>query len=116
MGYDDNNLLEAPIINNHIVTAPSDLIVLGDEYVQPFETPQNNNHSVTAPIAYNLIESDSPQYQLKNRTHMPDQKLNLPGKYYLCFQMDGGTSHAAQCDKSRALTKMIELIRDIESF
>ena len=30
--------------------------------------------------------------------------------------MDGGTAHAARCSKSRALTKVIYLIPDIESF
>ena len=30
--------------------------------------------------------------------------------------MDGETDHAAQCSKSHTLTKMIDLIIDIESF
>ena len=30
--------------------------------------------------------------------------------------MDGKTAHAAQCSKSRSLTKMIDLILDIEPF
>ena len=30
--------------------------------------------------------------------------------------MDEKTAHAAQCSKSRALTKLIDLIPDIESF
>ena len=35
---------------------------------------------------------------------------------YLCFQIYGKTSHVAQCNKSRALTKVIDSILDIESF
>ena len=34
----------------------------------------------------------------------------------LCFQMDGKTTHATQCPKSRVLNKVINLILENESF
>ena len=37
-------------------------------------------------------------------------------KIVYIFQTDGKTIHAAQCYKSRALTEMIDLIPEIESF
>ena len=43
-------------------------------------------------------------------------KLPPCGKYYTYFQSDGKSAHAAQCDKSRAFTKVDYLIIDIESF
>ena len=47
---------------------------------------------------------------------MLGQKLPPPGKYYLCFQMDGITAHAAQCSRSRSFTKVVGLIIQIHSF
>ena len=47
---------------------------------------------------------------------MAGQKLPPSGKEYLCFQTDGKTTHSVQCAKSRELTKVIDLILDIESF
>ena len=35
---------------------------------------------------------------------------------YICFHSDGKSAHAAQCAKSMALTKCIDLFLDIESF
>ena len=43
-------------------------------------------------------------------------KLVKSVKEYLCFQIEGKSAHAAQCDKSRALTKVINLTVGIESF
>ena len=41
-------------------------------------------------------------------------KLPSSGKWYLCFQIHGKSDHAAQCEKSMALTKVFDLIIDIE--
>ena len=38
------------------------------------------------------------------------------GKYYLCYQIEGGRFHAAQCDKSRVLIIGIKSIFEIDSF
>ena len=43
-------------------------------------------------------------------------KLSPSGKYCLCFQSDGESDHADQCDKSRALNKFVDSIIKIESF
>ena len=43
-------------------------------------------------------------------------ELTPYGKYYPCFQIDRKTAQASQCTKSRALTKVIDSILDIESF
>ena len=45
---------------------------------------------------------------------MPGQKLLPPGKYYICFQIGEKTTHAAQCHKTYALTKVIDFIMEIE--
>ena len=78
--------------------------------------PQKNNHGVTAQSAQILLGSDLLKFQQKNRNHRQGQKLTPPLKEYLCFQMGGKTAHATQCYKSRALTKVIDLFLDIESF
>ena len=41
---------------------------------------------------------------------------NMMENVYPCFQIDMKTSQAAQSIKSRALTKVIDSILDIESF
>ena len=43
-------------------------------------------------------------------------KLRPDGKEYLCFQIHGRSSHAAQCVKSRILNKAIDYILSIETF
>ena len=60
--------------------------------------PQKN-HSVTAPSAQVLLGSESLQYQENNTTRRPGQKLPPPGKEYLSFQIEGGSTHAEQCVK-----------------
>ena len=47
---------------------------------------------------------------------MKGYKLPPSGKEYLYFQTDRETSHSAQCAKSRALTKVVDSIIDLESF
>ena len=44
------------------------------------------------------------------------KQLPPPGKEYLYFQINGRSSHAAQCVKSRILHKAIEYILSIEAF
>ena len=87
-----------------------------DDYDQSFETPRKNNHSFTEPRSQVLLGSESLQNQYNNTTHRPYQKLPPPGKYYLCFKIDGESYRAAQCNKSHELTKAIDLIICIGSF
>ena len=47
---------------------------------------------------------------------MPDHKLNLPGKEYLCFKIDRETARTEYCARSRSLIKLIDLILGVESF
>ena len=37
------------------------------------------------------------------------------GKQYLCFQVEGESSHAAKCSKSIALIKFLKKIFEVES-
>ena len=74
------------------------------------------NHNVNASSAQILSGSDSLQCQKINITHRPVQKLPPPIKQYLYFQMDGKTAHIEQCSKSCELTKLIDLILEIEPF
>ena len=116
MGFDDAWSFETPIIRNPSVTALSPLIVLGCDSAQSFESPPKTNHGVTAPSVQTLLGSDSLKCQHKNRTNRPGQKTIPPVKEYLCFQIGGETAHDAHCYKSCELTKVIDLIIDIESF
>ena len=56
------------------------------------------------------------QGQHNGNTSRTYQKLPPYGKEYLCFKIDGKTARAAQCFKSRALTKFIGSIIEIETF
>ena len=50
-------------------------------------------------------------------TNIPNLfKLPSSGKEYICFQTEGKTVWAAQCAKSRSLTKVMETIFEIDSF
>ena len=44
------------------------------------------------------------------------KKLPSSGKEYLCFQMNGRSSHAAQCVKSWIMNKVIDYIIYIDTF
>ena len=110
MGYHYAQLFETPRINNHSDTAPSDQILFGDDDSQSFQTLPK---TITVPLhqvpilCQDLIHCNvntviEPIGQVRNYLH--------PKKLYLCFQMDGGNDHAAQCSKSHALTKAIGLI------
>ena len=87
---------------------------LGDDSAPSFEPHPKKNHGVTAPSAHILLRYYLLKCQRKNRTHRPGQKLPPPGKKYLCSKMGGETSHAAQCYKSSATTKAIDLILAIK--
>ena len=89
----------------------------------PFKLPKTHcsytapsYHIFTVPTENILFGSDSLKCQHKNITHRPGQKLTPPVKQYLCFQMGGETAHYEQCLNSHALTKVIHLIIDMESF
>ena len=91
-------------------------LCLVDDSAHSFENPKKQNHSVTVPIYRILLGSDSLKFQHKTRTHRSGQKLPPLVKEYIFFQMDGGNAHDSQCSKSCSLTKVIDLILDIESF
>ena len=46
------------------------------------------------------------------------QQLNYPiaGKEYLCFQINGKSSHASQYFKSRIMNKAVDYILSIDTF
>ena len=47
---------------------------------------------------------------------MAVQKLSPSKNEYLCFQIERKTDYEEQCDKTRALTKVMETFTFIESF
>ena len=104
---------ETTRVNNHSVTVPSALTFWVVKLYSSLKLPKTN-YVATEPSAQILLGSDSLKCQHKNRTHRLGQKLPPPGKYYLCFQLGGEIAHAAQCSKSRTLTKVIDLVLDIE--
>ena len=44
------------------------------------------------------------------------KQLPLVGTEYLCFQINGRSSHAAQCVKSRIMNKAIDYILSVDTF
>ena len=52
--------------------------------------------------------------QISSSTSTKSLKLPPSGKEYLCFHIDSKSSYAAQCEKSRAITKVIYSIIYIE--
>ena len=85
-----------------------------DDDSQYFETTSKNKHSATVKSNKVLLWSDTFKCQHNTTTHMKGQKISLSGKNYLCFQTDRENSRAAQCAKSRKLTKVIDSIIEIE--
>ena len=53
---------------------------------------------------------------MSSSTSTTSSKISTSGKEYPCFQSDGESAHAFQCAKSRAPTKLIDLIIEIEPF
>ena len=87
-----------------------------------FVTPIKHNHgscgipettTTTTPVQATVNLS---LFQMSSSTSNASMILPPSGKQFLCFQSDGISFHAAQCSKSRALTKLIGLIIGIESF
>ena len=73
----------------------------------------NDTNTTTTQVQPNL------HLRLLERIHSTPTaplKLTPSGKCYSCFQIDRKTAQAAQCTKSRALTKVIDSIIDIELF
>ena len=59
------------------------------------------------PISHNPLVSDTLKCRHNIKTNITHQKIPASGKEYTFFQTDGRTSQAAQCTKSRALTKVV---------
>ena len=85
---------------------------------QPLET----NHS-TPKIADTIttttpVQPTAHSHTRQNISSIPRTSLNFPpsGNEYLCFHIDMKTTRASQCAKSRALTKVIDLILEILKF
>ena len=66
---------------------------------QSFETLRTSNFSYSS-FGDTIATTTTPQ----------SYTLPPPRKEYPCFQIEGGSSQAAQCDKSRALIKALKLI------
>ena len=93
--YDDTHSFSAPRKHNH-------------------RTPDISETTTTnTPVRPNV---HSRLCQMSSSTSTTTFKLPPYVKKYLCFWIDGKYSHAAQCDKSRALTKVIYSIPYIEPF
>ena len=79
-------------------------------------------HSVTSTGAnseiYNQIKlgSDSLQCPIKYKFNETSQKIPPPGKYYLCLKNNGRSAWSSQCDKSRALSEVVQTMLSIEPF
>ena len=66
---------------------------------QSYETPWKNNCRSSS-LGDIITNTTTPQYST----------LHPPIKYYICFQIEVKSAHAAQCDKSRALIKVLKAL------
>ena len=90
--YDNRQYLSTPVKNNHIAT---------------------ELHDMNTPYAQVRHEFNPRQFQQSPSTPKTSLKLPPSGNHYLFFQTDGKNARAAQCEKSGALTKVIDTILSI---
>ena len=111
-------------------TRTSILSILDNKYITP--NKNNNNISNTDYIQYcvtpqkncSVQDTSTPTYltPLNATLYIAYVKLHtttkLPpaGKEYLCFQINGKSSQAAKCVKSKIITKFINSILSIDTF
>ena len=87
---------------------------------QYFATPIKHNHRATT-IRDTNTTTEQVQFEVHQRlcqrscsVTKKTFKISLSEREYLCFQTDLINSQSAQCARSRALTKVIESIFEIE--
>ena len=109
-------------VSNLTTTYQVDTDFNNDGYTNSFATTReqnqwtpkiNDTNTTTTKVQPNLNPRILEQ---SHSTPTAPLKLTQSGKYYPCFQIDRETAQTAQCTKSRALTKLIDSIIDIESF
>ena len=78
-------------------------------------TPQKQNYSVQATsTTTHLAPLNATLPILSVKLHTITKFLPA-GKEYLCFQINGKSSHASQCVKSRIVNKAIKYILSIDT-
>ena len=55
-------------------------------------------------------------HYILNPLNYTEQKKTPAGKEYLCFKINGRSSHADQCVKKRTMNKAIDYILSIDKF
>ena len=109
-------------MSNLATTTQVDTYSKNDDDTPYMETSGNHYQRTTeiteTTTTTNLVWTNfhSNLFQIISSTSTTSLKLPPSGKEYICFQSDVKYSHAAQCTKSRVLTKVISLILEIESF
>ena len=84
--------------------------------IHSFVTPRKQSYSVQATsTTTNLTPLNATLPIVLVELHTT-KKLPPDGKEYLCFQINGKSSHAAQCVKSRIMNKAINSILSIDTF
>ena len=64
---------------------------------QSYDTPQRGKYCYSS-FGDTITTTITSQYST----------LSPPGELYLCFHIEGGSAHAAQCAKSRELIKVLK--------
>ena len=102
--------------NEQITINQSKNNISNTDEIQSCVTPRINIYSVLA--------TNNPTHltSLNDTLHIPlfkllkDTKLSPACKKYLCFQINGKSSQAAECVKSRIMTNVIDSILSIDTF
>ena len=79
-------------------------------------TPRKQNYSVQATSKTTILTTLNATIPIAPVELHTTKKLPPAGKEYLCFQIHGRSSHAAQCVKSQIMNKAIDYILSIETF
>ena len=117
LSFEDAWLFETPRLNSLGGTVPSDLIVLVDESVLWTPPPPKTKYTVSLQQVTRFFH-DLIHLNVNTRTELIVQVGNYlhPENSIFFSPMNRKTAHASQCYKSLSLTKLIDLLIEIESF
>ena len=79
-------------------------------------TPRKKNYSVLSIFTTTSLTALNTTLTIAPVDLHKTKQLPPAGNEYLCFQINGRYSHAAQCVKTRIMNKAIDYILSIETF
>ena len=84
--------------------------------IHSYVTPRKKNYSVQASSKTTRLTPLNTTLPIVPVELHTKKQLPPPGKEYLYFQINGRSSHAAQCVKSRIMNKAIDSILYIDTY